>query len=523
MPPSQSEAEEALIELLARRAARSTMNGFVHYTMPTVQDAWYHPVVDSYLDRLVRGEIKRLMLLMPPRHGKSERVSRRLPAFYLGNNPDHEIIACSHTMALIGRMSGDVKRVMESPAYSRLFPDVRLPSRSGSERNTTEFWQVAGRLGSYRAGGVGAGITGQGFHLGIIDDITKGYEQASSQTWRDKTWHWYGGDFYTRQAPDAKILITATPWDRDDLMGRLQELQIQDENADQWTVVRFPALYDDRPGPYDLRFELDCPLWEDRFNRKTLSSIQSTLGTQMFTALYQCRPDAAGGNRFREEWLMAYEDAGDRWIVNGIGYLKTTCTIYVAVDPASSEKKSADYTAMGVFAVTPKNDMLILDMVNEQMGAEAIPRRLKILSDKWSPAFIIFEVNGFQTTVAKGAQQIPGMPPISHVTAFQSKIVRAYPAMVACEQRQIHIPRQGPQFEPQPWLRPLVQQLIQFRGVGDETDDMVDTVSYAILKKNSLGMRKDVAAVGIAPEPVEYAQPVMPDDWTAGAHRLLPS
>jgi predicted mannosyl-3-phosphoglycerate phosphatase (HAD superfamily) len=160
-------------------------------------------------------------------------------------------------------------------------------------------------------------------------------------------------------------------------------------------------------------------------------------------------------------------------------------------------------------------------MVNEQMGIEEIGKRMKILADKWKPSFAIFEVNGFQSAVAKEAQQIPGMPPIAHVVAQQAKYVRATPAMIAAENGQIHLPSQGMGDVPLPWVRAFTQQAIQFRGVGDEDDDMIDVLSYAILRKNSLGMRKDVAVVGEAPPVVEYEQPLMPEDWTIGASRFL--
>src|SRR5271166_2629666 len=137
---------------------------FTLRTKPDFQMARHHQLVCHYLEMLVTGKIRRLMILMPPRHGKSELVSRRLPAYFLGRFPDCHVIACSYGADLAERMSRDCQRIIDSPAFGGIFPGVGL---------RRDLFEIVDRRGSYRAAGIGGGITGMGFDLGIIDDPFK--------------------------------------------------------------------------------------------------------------------------------------------------------------------------------------------------------------------------------------------------------------------------------------------------------------------------------------------------------------
>ena len=159
---------QAFMEAEAISNARKNILPFVTYTMPEYRVNWHHRIICEYLDRLVRGEIRRLMIFSPPRSGKSELVSRRLPAYALGVDPDEQVIACSYADAFAARMNRDVQRIIDLPLYAEVFPGTKLFGQNirTVSQNTwlrsSDFFEVVDHRGSYRSAGVGGGITGIG-------------------------------------------------------------------------------------------------------------------------------------------------------------------------------------------------------------------------------------------------------------------------------------------------------------------------------------------------------------------------
>ena len=184
--------------MLARRElARRHMADFVLYVDKRYQMNWHHRLLCEYLDRFVSGEISNLMVFMPPRHGKSELVSRKLPAFILGKDPDTSIISCSYSADLASRMNRDVQRIMDTPRYQEVFPKSKLFGKNirsvanGTYLRNSDIFEIVGHRGVYRSAGVGGGITGMGGEFIIIDDPVKNREDADSPTLREKVWDWY--------------------------------------------------------------------------------------------------------------------------------------------------------------------------------------------------------------------------------------------------------------------------------------------------------------------------------------------
>jgi predicted phage terminase large subunit-like protein len=277
------------------------------------------------LDKFVSGDIKRLIVTMPPRHSKSEFVSRRLPAYILGRNPDAKIIATSYGADLASRMNRDVQRIIDSPEYNRLFPGTNLSgvnnrTISGSYLRNSDIFEIVGRFGSYRSSGIGGGIIGMGFNFGVIDDPFKDRKQANSPAYRNSVYDWFRSVFMTRQEPGAGILITMTRWHEDDLVARLLKLAKEESGADQWEIINFPAIAeqieygeneyptieDTVPpigmGSLDPR-ETGEALWPDRFDEDALESIRIMLGSYEWNALYQQRPKAPEGYRIKRHWF----------------------------------------------------------------------------------------------------------------------------------------------------------------------------------------------------------------------------
>jgi predicted phage terminase large subunit-like protein len=300
--------QQAAAELLRRRQARRSLECFTTYTKADYQVNWHHRVLCEYLDRFVAGEIKRLMIFMPPRHGKSELVSRRLPAYIFGRKPDASIIACSYGADLAQRMNRDVQRIMDEPSYAMVFPGTRLYGKNvrtiadGSYLRNSDIFEIVNQAGVYRAAGIGGGIGGMGFHFGIVDDPIKNREEADSIRIRNSVWDWWRSTFYTRAEKDAAILLTTTRWHRDDIAGRI----LDSEEAQDWKVLSFPALCEEAGLPDDPR-KVDEPLWMDKYNRAALDDIQRTIGPYQWASLYQQRPRPREGAMFKEHWLPLCE------------------------------------------------------------------------------------------------------------------------------------------------------------------------------------------------------------------------
>ena len=244
---------------------------------------WHHRLLCEYLDDFTKKKIRRLMVFMPPRHGKSELVSRKLPAYIFGCNPDANIISTSYSADLAQRMNRDVQRIIDSPAYGELFPETKLFGKNirtvtGHALRNSDIFEIVGHRGSYRGAGVGGGITGMGGDYIIIDDPIKNREEANSSTYRKKLWEWYTSTLYTRQEKEGSILITLTRWHEDDLAGRLLELAEKDPQADQWEVLLLPAVAEKERHPRDPRQEGEA-LWPGKYPIDELMKIKATIGT----------------------------------------------------------------------------------------------------------------------------------------------------------------------------------------------------------------------------------------------------
>jgi len=285
-------AADAAQELLNRRNARRGLIGYAQYTLPDYDPAPHLIKVAEYLEAIERRDINRLIIMLPPRHGKTELASVRFPGYYLGHNPQDQIIAASHSENLAYTNSLACRTVIEQPSYQRLWPTTL--SRSGALR-----WQIEGKVNhrpSYIAAGICGGITGEGADLFLIDDPVKDALQAYSANYRDRIWRWYTMVARIRLQPGARIVLIMTHWHEDDLAGRLLRSAESNSNNDQWTVLKLPAIN-----------EKGEALWPGRYPIEDLRAIQA-LDPRSFSALYQQEPAAEEGEIFKREWWQYYTD-----------------------------------------------------------------------------------------------------------------------------------------------------------------------------------------------------------------------
>ena len=287
------------------------------------KSAQHHKRIADKLEAVERGEIDRLMIFMPPRHGKSELASKRFPAWCLGRNPRRQIIAASYNSDLANDFGRNVRNIVAEPEFAQVFKDVALaPDSQAANRMNTN----AG--GAYVAAGVGTAVTGRGADIALIDDPFKDREEADSQRRRDVVWDWYRSTLFTRLMPGGKIVLIQTRWHEDDLAGRLLEAE-----GDQWEVLELPAI--DTEGK---------ALWPEWYDETALARIKATVGPREWSALYQQQPQPDEGTFFQRDWFPSWDklpelryygtsdyavtDGGGDYTVHRIWGIDSTGSIY---------------------------------------------------------------------------------------------------------------------------------------------------------------------------------------------------
>ena len=421
---------------------------------------WHHALLCEYLDRFVTKEIKRLMVFLPPRHGKSELVSRKLPAFIFGLNPDASIIATSYSADLAQRMNRDAQRIIDTEQYAKVFPDTTLSRRSnrsitlkGNYLRNSDIFEIVGRRGVYRCAGVGGGVTGMGGDYIIIDDPIKNREEANSLTYRDKLWDWYTSTLYTRREKDAAILITLTRWHEDDLAGRLWELAQKEPGADQWEMLSLPAIYEpDNRHPADPRQD-NMVLWPDKYTYADLMRTKATVGVYEWSALYQQKPQPAGGTIFRREWMnKTYTELPAR------GQLIQSWDLPFKASDASAK-------CAGIIMLRVGAEIYLVDVVNDKMTFTDSITAIKSLTAKHpkATAKVVEDKANGPAIISYLQKDIPGM------IAFNprgSKEDRALSVSPYFEAGNVYFPEYAP------WKGDLIDDLLRFpTGVYKDTVD----------------------------------------------------
>lgn len=317
-----------LLELDARRQFRQ----FLPYMDPTYSRQWFHRLIADRCQALLDGDIKKLMVFVPPQHGKSQIVSRSFPAFALGVNPDLKIVGCSYAATLAQGFSRSIQRIMDSEEYARIFPETFLNgsrgrgSARGVARTADEF-EVVGHRGFYRSAGVCGGLTGTAVDIGIIDDPVKDALEAQSATYR---WEWYNSVFMTRLHNNSRQLFIMTRWHEDDLAGRILAKE------GDWEVLCIPAIREslDDGNAEDPR-QVGEALWEQRHSLARLLEAQKR-SERVFAALYQQHPTPDGGNIVKAAWFRSCSRSEFERLHNGepiVFFIDTAYTDKTANDP----------------------------------------------------------------------------------------------------------------------------------------------------------------------------------------------
>ena len=340
MTPEELEELE-ILEELELVEGREELLGFITYTQPGYTVKWYHEFICSYIDMLLRREIKKLMIFLPPQHGKTEISSRKTPAFALGRNPNEKVILLSYNLTKASEFCTDCNRIMKSEEYAKLFPDTEILGR-----DKTDFFEVNNGTGFYKSAGIGSGITGTTGSIGIIDDPFKGRVEANSKLIRDSVWKTYQDDFLTRLNNDSVQLMLFTRWHEDDIAGRILDPKNEhydEEEASEWTVIAIPALKEEtKPIPCALDSpdprEIDEALWPEKHSAEKYIK-RRRINPTGFSSLDQQRPSAEEGNKIRKEWWIIKNESELPFNLNSI-------TPDYFVDGAFTEQTQNDETGL---------------------------------------------------------------------------------------------------------------------------------------------------------------------------------
>jgi hypothetical protein len=484
MPRSRSQleslaAQRALEELRKREAARRHLIPFVEYTNPDYQTAAVHRAIADKLEAAVRGEIKRLIICLPPSSGKSELFSRRLPAWFLGQRPRDRILTWSYNGDLATAFGRDVRNIIASAKYRALFPDVAL---SDDSKAKDEWHTSAG--GGYASFGMDGGATGRHGRLLLIDDPFKNRAEAESPVRRDTVWNAYRSVIYTRRIDlrNTVIVVGCTRWHEDDLVGRLDAAEAEG-TGDRWERVIYPALT-----PSGESF---C---EERFPLKELERIRSVIGPYDWASLYEQRPRPLGGSFFAESTMLE----------NGlpIAMPQPVDIVYAVIDTAVKTGKEHDGAGVTYFSRSKliQPPLAILDWDLKQIeGADLLvwlATIFKYLEDlaketraRMGVAGVWIEDKASGMVLLQQAKKDPRygnlVHPLDSKLTAMGKTERAINCSPYVHAGQVKLTRRA--YERVSTYKGhtknhLLSQVLGFRpGSGDQgEDDLLDTFSYGV-------------------------------------------
>jgi len=478
-PVSANRVLKACREKLELR--RKSRSSFIHY----LQNVWWMPhpfiegthtrimcdAVDGAIAKYLKGESVFMLVEVPFRHGKSDVFSRALPGYFLARcnmaGLDPDVMMTGYGTPLIEGFSTDAKQIIGSPSYMNTFPTVRLAKGANNKGE----WRLAGAYGKVVATGLGGGLTGKGYGLGIVDDYFKNREEAESETYREKVWAHIKDDFMTRRAPHSITVIVATPWHTDGPGGRILKAMEEDPDFPRFIHIRLPAR--ERIG--DETVKLDdgrvVPkyryLFPERYNDAWYRSQYATLGTYSAAGLLDCNPVPAEGNVARREWFPVV-DAVPAQVDNMVR----------AWDLAATAKKTADYTC-GCKMIKSNGIVYIADIARSQTAAGGIRKLIQSTAsqDGYDCPIRIEQEGGSAGKILSVdfAQALEGYEIyFNHPTG--DKLTRALPLFAQAEAGNVRLLRGS-------WNKAFLDEVVEApNGKNDDTWDSAAGAYYHLTR-----------------------------------------
>jgi len=414
----------------------------------------HHEIVAEKFDRIISGDLKRLIINMPPRHTKSEFASIYLPSFFLGKNPGGYIMQATHSSELSLKFGGKVRDLVKKPEYLNLFPNTFL----SPDRTARGVWATA-QGGEYYAAGVGTSIAGHGADLFIVDD-PHSEQHAMSPTVMDSHYEWYRGGPRQRLQPGGAIVLVMTRWSKKDLTARVLEA-MGEENADVWEVVEFPAI-----------LESGRSLWPAYWPLDQLLATKASVGTSKWLAEYMQNPTAEEGAIIKREYWRKWEKPDPPKVEY----------ILQSYDTAFDAKETADYSAIttwGIFKreIREKTDkaehIILLDALKGRWDFPELKRIALREHNKWDPDMTIIENKATGGPLIQELRAM-GIPVVKfNPSTGRDKIARANGVSPTFESGLVWAPDKN-------FATEVIEECADFPN-GDH-DDYVDSVTQAMLR-----------------------------------------
>ena len=447
--------KRAQTELHRRQKARQSLIAFTEYTFPRYRTAAVHRQIAEQLERVERGESDRLMLLVAPRHGKSELASKRYPPMALGRDPTLQFVSVAATAEFASDWGRDVRNIIAGQEYRALF-QTKLAEDSKAKGK----WHTSAG-GVYYAVGVGGVLMGKGADRLVIDDPFSSMEDAQSETTRKNVWDWYTGTAYNRLMPGGRIVLINHRMHEDDLSGRL--LAQQAAGGDRWDVV-------------ELKATPDAPLWPEAYDEAALRRMKANTQPRFWSALYEQNPIPDEGTYFKREWLRYY------------GQRPAHLLVYGASDYAVTED-GGDYTVHLVIGVDPEDNIYILDVWRQKTESDVWADAFCELVKRWKPLQWAEENGQIQKSVGpfltKRQIETKAWTMREQFASASDKPTRAQSIRGRMAMGKIYLPSSAD------WLADFVNELMSF-PLG-RNDDQVDCLSL-------IGRMLDKMAKGHKPE-----------------------
>jgi predicted phage terminase large subunit-like protein len=456
--------------------ARRKLITFTTHTYPEYQAGWFHQdlgaKLDQFLEDVVAKKSPRVILVGPPRSGKTELVSRRFPAKALGKYPDLSIIATSYGSDLASTNNRDVQRIIDDTVYEEVYPETKLFSANvrtvarGTWLRNNDVFEIVGRKGVYRSAGVMAGITGRGAHILLIDDPIKNREEAESATYREKLWQEWTHTLYTRLAPGGGILIILTRWNEDDLAGRL--IKAMKEGGEHWDVYVYPAIAEKD----DEHRKIGEALHPERYNVEDLTRIKLAVGEYTFNSMYQGRPSAAEGNIFKRGFAQFIPRS----------MVKPTRTI-ISWDTAFGKTQASGAYSVSLGMQMFDRGIFIFDRKRDRYQYSALKEATYLQAamcvDKYGLEALLIEDKASGQSLVQDAQQDTRLP-VKPIEPEGDKIMRANVCTPYWESKRVFFPMDEDTGLPEPWVSDFLEYLYSFPNSAykDDVDAFTQGIKY---------------------------------------------
>ena len=470
-PDTRKKYKRYLVQLDRKQKHKKISNDFltfVKHMWPEFIEGYHHKIIAEKFNKLKNGEIKRLIVNMPPRHTKSEFASFLLPSWMVGRKPDLKIIQTTHTTELAIRFGRKAKTLIDSPEYQQIFK-----TRLREDSQAAGKWETA-QGGEYYAAGVGSAITGRGADLLIIDD-PHSEQDALNMSAMERAYEWYTSGPRQRLQPGGAIVVVMTRWNMKDLTGMLVKSQ-KELKSDKWEIIEFPAI-----------MPSGKPVWPEYWKKEELESVKASLSIGKWNAQWMQNPTAEEGSLIKREW----------WKVWDKPYIPPLQHVIQSYDTAYLKKETADFTAITTWGVFYPNEdspanLILLDSYKERVEFPELRKEAFRQYRYWNPETVIIEAKAAGLPLTYELRKA-GIPVINYTPSKgQDKHARVNAVSPLFESGIIWAPDEK-------FAEEVIEECASF-PYGDH-DDLVDSTTQAVMR-----FRQG----GFVTHPEDYKDEVLP-------------